>query len=418
MKFIADFHVHSKYSRATSRDMEVDSLAKWAKLKGIGLLGTGDFTHPTYFAELKEKLKPLGNGLFVPKDGGSSANFILTTEICNIYHQKDKLRKIHTMIFAPSFEVVDKINLKLGKFGKLTSDGRPIFTFPGKDLVKMILDISDKCLIVPAHAWTPWFSIFGANSGFDSIQECFGEDSKHIHCIETGLSSDPQMNWRVSKLDKICLISNSDAHSPSKIGREANVFDCNLDYYEIIQAIKSKDKKRFLFTIEFFPEEGKYHFDGHRNCGILFSPKESKEKNNVCPVCHRKLTVGVMHRVEDLCDREEGFVPQNAIPAKHLIPLQEIVAEALGQGTDTKAVENEYQRLVGVFGSEFAILLDISLDDLSKSASPRMVEGIKRTRQGDLTIVPGHDGVFGKISIFGEEKTGQTKQKPDQLQLF
>ncbi len=418
MKFIADFHVHSKYSRATSRDMEVDSLAKWAKLKGIGLLGTGDFTHPTYFAELKDKLKPLGNGLLILKNKENPVNFILTTEISNIYHQKDKLRKIHTMIFAPSFEVAEKISSKLSKFGKLTSDGRPIFTFPVKDLIKMILDASDKCLIVPAHAWTPWFSIFGANSGFDSIEECFGEDSKHIFCIETGLSSDPQMNWRVSKLDKICLISNSDAHSPGKIGREANVFDGELNYAEIMQAIKTKDKKKFLSTIEFFPEEGKYHFDGHRNCGVLFSPKESKRNKDICPVCRKKLTIGVMHRVEDLCDREEGYLPQNAIPAKHLIPLQEIIAEALGQGTDTKAVENEYQRLVGVFGSEFAILLDISLDDLSKSASPRIVEGIRRTREGSISIVPGYDGVFGKISIFGEEKVERKEEKPDQLRLF
>jgi uncharacterized protein (TIGR00375 family) len=418
MKFIADFHVHSKYSRATSRDMEAEALAKWAELKGINLLGTGDFTHPTYLALLREKLKPLGNGLLALKDRKSSVNFILTTEVCNIYHQGDKLRKIHTMIFAPSFEVVEKISSKLSKFGKLTSDGRPIFTFPAKDLVKMVLEISDRCLIVPAHAWTPWFSIFGANSGFDSIEECFGDDSKYIYCIETGLSSDPQMNWRVSALDKICLISNSDAHSPSKIGREANVFDCELDYDKIMQAIKTKDKTKFLFTIEFFPEEGKYHFDGHRNCGILFSPKESKKVGNICPVCHRKLTIGVMHRVEDLADREEGFIPQNAIPSKHLIPLQEIIAEALNQGVDTKAVENEYQRLVETCGSEFDILLDISLDDLEKKASPKIVEGIKKVREGNLSIVPGHDGVFGKISIFGEGKKEKKEQKPDQLQLF
>jgi uncharacterized protein (TIGR00375 family) len=418
MRFIADFHIHSKYSRATSPEMEVESLSKWAEIKGITLLGTGDFTHPTYLSELKEKLEPLGNGLFQLKDKKSPVRFILTVELNNIYHQGGRLRKIHNIIFAPSFEVVDKINKKLANLGKLESDGRPVFTFSAKDLARLILGISQECLIIPAHAWTPWFSIFGANSGFDSIEECFGEYSKYIYSIETGLSSDPQMNWRLSKLDKITLISNSDAHSPSKLGREANVFDCELDYKEISEVIKTKDKSRFLYTVEFFPEEGKYHFDGHRNCGILLSPAETKKNKGLCPVCHRKITVGVMHRVEDLADRPDGFVPPDSIPFKNLIPLQEIIGEALDQAPDTKGVQEEYKKMIQNFGNEFKILLDHSIGDLSPKAPAKIVEGIKRIREGKLSIIPGHDGVYGKIKIFEEEEKIEIKKDTEQLGLF
>jgi uncharacterized protein (TIGR00375 family) len=423
MKFIADFHVHSKYSRATSKEMDVENMARWANLKGVGLLGTGDFTHPFYFAELKQKLQPTGNGLFTLKKefrqriGSSPQNeihFMLVTEVSNMFQQGGSGRRVHTMIFAPSFEIVEKINEELSQYGKLGSDGRPIFGFPTKELVEIITDITDECFIVPAHAWTPWFSVFGANSGFDSIEECFEEQTKHISCIETGLSSDPKMNWRWSALDKIALISNSDAHSPNRIGREANVFDCEMSFKEIIRAIKKKDKNKFLFTIEFFPEEGKYHFDGHRNCEILFSPNESRKNKNVCPVCGRKLTIGVMHRVESLADRPEGFDPCDAIPCKHLIPLQEIVAEALGQGVDTKGVENEYLRLVSIFGSEFRILLDLPPEELEKSTPPKILEGIRRVRDEDLRITPGHDGVYGKIQIFAAKE----KEPTEQLGLF
>lgn len=416
MRFIADFHVHSKYSRATSKDMDVENMAKWASLKGVSLLGTGDFTHPFYLTELKQKLRPLGNGLFaLKKEYHKNASqgdiyFMLTTEVSNMFQQGGGSRRIHTMIFAPSFEVVEKINNELSELGKLSSDGRPIFGFPAKELVEIITDISDGCFLVPAHAWTPWFSVFGANSGFDSIEECFEEQAKHIFCIETGLSSDPQMNWRLSSLDKICLISNSDAHSPNRIGREANVFDCEMDYKEIIKAIKTKDKEKFLFTIEFFPEEGKYHFDGHRNCDILFSPAESRKNKNICPVCGRKLTVGVMHRVEALADRPVGFVPEGAIPCKHLVPLMEIIAEALNQGMETKGVENEYLKLISTYGCEFRILLDLPLEELEKSTPPKTLEGIKRVREGNINIIPGFDGVYGKIQIFGEREKEETKQ--------
>jgi len=418
MKFIADLHLHSKYSRATARDMEVDSLARWARMKGIALLGTGDFTHPTYFAELKQKLKPEGNGLFVLKNDKKDVHFILSAEVNNIFHQGGRLRKIHTIIFAPSLEVVEKINRALLTLGNLQSDGRPIFTFPVKELLKIALDVSDECLIVPAHAWTPWFSIFGANSGFDSIEECYEEETKNICAIETGLSSDPSMNWRLSKLDSITLISNSDAHSPSKIGREANIFDCELSYDEIIGAIKNKDKKKFLYTIEFFPEEGKYHYDGHRNCGVLLSPEETRKNKSICPVCKRKLTVGVMNRVDTLADRPLGFVPENAIPYKNLIPLMEIIAGALGQGPDTKGVQTTYEQMVQRFRGEFHILLDLELEEVSRSFPPRIAEGIKRMKEGKLSIIPGHDGVFGKIQIFGEEAEKEKAAGKEQMDLF
>jgi uncharacterized protein (TIGR00375 family) len=415
MRFIADFHLHSKFSRATSKDMEVETLARWAKKKGISLLGTGDFTHPTYFAELRSKLEPLGNGLFKLKKEDQGVQYILTTELCNIFTQNGKVRRIHNLIFAPSFEVVEAIRSKLGNLGKLSSDGRPIFSFPAKELLKMILDISADCLIIPAHAWTPWFSIFGANSGFDSIEECFGELSPHIHAIETGLSSDPEMNWRLSALDGITLLSNSDAHSPNRLGREANAFDCDLVYKEIIETIRKKDSKKLLFTIEFFPEEGKYHYDGHRQCGVISSPSQTRASQYLCPNCHKKLTVGVMHRVEELADRPEGFIPKKAIPSIHLIPLEEVIAEALGVRVGTKAVEAEYERLVERGGSEFQILLSATPDELASFVPARTLEGIIRMRQGKVSIIPGHDGVYGKISLFPEKKEGESKE---QLKLF
>jgi uncharacterized protein (TIGR00375 family) len=396
--------------------MEVETLARWAKKKGIALLGTGDFTHPTYFAELRSKLEPLGNGLFKLKKGEQGIQYILTTEVSNIYTQNGRVRRIHTLIFAPSFEVVEALRSKLGNLGKLSSDGRPIFSFSAKELAKMILDISMDCLIIPAHAWTPWFSIFGANSGFDSIEECFGELSPHIHAIETGLSSDPEMNWRLSALDSMTLLSNSDAHSPNRLGREANVFDGALDYREIAETIRKKDRKKLLFTIEFFPEEGKYHYDGHRQCGVIFSPSQTKANQNLCPHCHKKLTIGVMHRVEELADRGEGFIPKNAIPSIHLLPLEEIVAEALGVRVGAKAVEAEYERLIERGGSEFRILLDATPDELTPFVPPDILEGIVRMRQGKVSIIPGHDGVYGKIDLFPERKGGEASK--EQLKLF
>jgi uncharacterized protein (TIGR00375 family) len=419
-QFMADLHVHSKHSRATSKEMGLDALAYWGKLKGIRLVATGDFTHPVYFSEIKAKLEEQAAGIFCLKQGEKATHFILCTEVSNMFSQGGKTnRRTHTLIFAPSIEVVERINNKLTTLGKLGSDGRPIFSFPVKDLVKIILDISDECLLVPAHAWTPWFSVFGANSGFDSLEECFEEQTKHIFAIETGLSSDPEMNWRWSALDNLTLISNSDAHSPSKLGREANCFACALEYQEIIRVMKEKDPAGLLFTVEFFPEEGKYHYDGHRNCNVLLAPHQSKAYDNICPVCGKRLTVGVLHRVEELADRAQGFVPPKAIPSIHLIPLEEIIAEALGQGVGTKGVDREYMQLVEKAGSEFAILLDLPPEEIEKIAQPRVYEGIMRVRKGELNITPGHDGVYGQISIFPKEEEGEKpKEEEEQMSLF
>jgi len=415
---MADFHIHSKYSRATSREMEVQTLAHWAEKKGIDLLGTGDFTHPQYFAELQGALEPFGNGLFKLRNRPSPVHFILNVEVSNIFSVKGAVKRIHTIIFAPSFEVAQKINQSLSHLGKLASDGRPIFGFHVKDIVKIALDASPDCLVVPAHAWTPWFSVFGANSGFDSIQECFEEQSKNIFAIETGLSSDPAMNWRLSALDRITLLSNSDSHSPSRIGREANVFDCEMDYFEIVRAIREKDRKKILYTIEFFPEEGKYHFDGHRSCDLVLAPEESKKLNKVCPRCGKKLTIGVLHRVDDLADRQEGHLPKDTIPFKNMIPLDEIVADALGQSVGTKGVEQEYEKIVKNIGPEISILFDRTEEELSAVTFPRIVEGILKVRDRQVEISPGYDGVYGKIKIFREDEKKESASSSRQMELF
>jgi len=415
MEFIGDFHLHSKYSRATSSQMVLENLDKWAKIKGITVLGTGDFTHPEWFRNLKGKLEPAETGLFKLKDSDSPTRFILTTEISCVYSKLGRVRKIHILIFAPDFETVEKINTQLGWIGNLKADGRPTLGLDAKELLKIVLEISEDCLIVPCHVWTPWYSLFGSRSGFDSIEECFEDYTKYIYAVETGLSSDPAMNWRLSALDNITLISNSDAHSPQKIGREANVFDTELNYFSIIETIKKKNPKKFLYTIEFYPQEGKYHYDGHRNCGISCSPQESKKYNNICPVCGKPLTIGVLSRVEELADRPEGFKPQGAIPFRSLIPLKEIIAEILGLGSETKEVDTEYQNLIRRFGSEFNVLLNVSRQDLEVVTLPEIAEGIIRAREGKVYIEPGYDGVFGKIRIFSK---GEKKELSRQKTLF
>ncbi len=420
-RIIADLHVHSAYSRATSKDMNVAGMALWAKKKGINLLGTGDFTHPIHLKNLKAALKPAGRGLYTTSME-PHVFFMLTSEISSIYKYKGKVRKIHNIIMAPSIEIAEKINSILRKHGNISSDGRPILGMSAKDLIKIVLDISSDCLFVPAHVWTPWFSIFGSKSGFDSIEECFEEYSKYIYAIETGLSSDPEMNWRLSALDSITLISNSDAHSPGKLGREANVFDCEMDYYEIMDSIRKKDKKRFLYTLEFFPEEGKYHYDGHRACNISLSPGETKKNGIKCPVCKKDFTVGVLNRVYELADRNEGFVPHNAIPAKHLVPLGEIIAGALNSGVNTLKVKREYERLVA-FNTEFEILIDLPEVELCKITDRRITEGILMVRSGNINITPGYDGVYGKISIFSGKSSvnageKQTITRTEQASLF
>jgi len=408
---VADFHLHSKYSRATSKDINLETLGKWAEIKGINILGTADFTHPEWFSNIKKELEPAEPGLFKLKNGGKPVRFILSSEISCIYSKAGKVRKIHIIVLAPSLEVVEKINSKLDKIGNLKADGRPILGLDALELAKICWQASEDCLVIPAHLWTPWFGIFGSKSGFDSFEECFGDYTKYIHAVETGLSSDPAMNWRLSSLDNIALISNSDAHSPQKIGREANVFETGLSYKEITSAIKTKDPKEFLYTIEFFPEEGKYHYDGHRLCQICLSPKESKKYNNTCPVCGRALTIGVMNRVEELANRPEGFRPKNAIPFKSLVPLKEIVAESLGMTSASGRVGREYDNLIKNIGSEFHILLSASQKDLAVF-SPEIAEGIIKAREGKVNIEPGYDGVYGKVKIFSAaEKRKKIKQE-------
>ncbi|MGD0576957.1 MAG: endonuclease Q family protein [Candidatus Staskawiczbacteria bacterium] len=372
MKFVGDFHIHSKYSRAVSPSMDLDNLDNWARIKGIKVLGTGDFTHPKWFESIKEKLSPAERGLFKLRNSDSPTRFVLTSEISCIYKKTGKVRKIHIIVFAPAIASVEKINFELEKIGNLHSDGRPILGLDAKELTKIVLDADKNCLVVPAHAWTPWFSVFGSKSGFDSLEECFDEYTKYIYAIETGLSSDPAMNWRLSQLDKITLISNSDSHSPQKIGREANVFDAELSYAGITDAIKTKNPKKFLYTIEFFPEEGKYHFDGHKDCNLSFSPKESKKYNNICPKCGKPLVIGVLNRVEELADRPEGFVPKNAIPFKNLIPLNEIIAESIGTSVAAKDVSKHYNNLIKNLGSEFKILLDSERKEIEKESLPEI----------------------------------------------
>lgn len=392
--------------------MDLENLDKWAKIKGIKVLGTGDFTHPEWFKNLKEKLEPVEAGLFKLKNSVSETRFLLTVEISCIYSKNNRVRRVHILIFAPSFTAVEKINAHLDWIGNLKADGRPILGLDAKELTKIVLDASEDCLVIPAHAWTPWFAIFGSKSGFDSIEECFDEYTKYIYAIETGLSSDPAMNWRLSALDKITLISNSDSHSLAKIGREANVFDTEISYPAIAEAIKTKDPSKFLYTVEFFPEEGKYHYDGHRVCGVSFHPSESKKYNNICPKCGKILTIGVLSRVEELADRPVGYRPENAIPFKSLIPLEEVIAGALGTLTGTKRGKEEYRNLIEKFGNEFKVLLEASFNDLERFTLPEIAESILKVREGKTNIEPGYDGVYGKIKIFSEdEQKISSKQK-------
>jgi len=430
MKYIADLHIHSKFSRATSRETTLDILAYWAKIKGISLLATGDFTHPEWLFLAKEKLEPAGNGFYrlknilFPENGylrsipisSEDISFILTAEISFIYSKKGKVRKIHILLLAPDFESVDKINSKLSCIGNLRSDGRPILGMDAKDFVKIIANTCARCVVIPAHIWTPWFSLFGANSGFDVIEDCFEEMTPFIFALETGLSSDPSMNWRLSALDKYALVSNSDAHSPSKIGREANVLDTEFSYDALVNAIKSKDPTKFLHTIEFFPEEGKYHYDGHRKCHVIFSPQETIQHKYICPRCGRKLTVGVMHRVESLSDRDKGDFSPTRIPYKNLIPLNEIVAQALDKTSECKSVWDLYFRFIHEFQDEHTILTEVPIDQLARLSPERVSVAIDRMRKGKVKIIPGHDGEFGKIRLFDEDKEEEEAQ--GQLRLF
>jgi uncharacterized protein (TIGR00375 family) len=392
--------------------MDLESLEGWAEIKGIKVLGSADFTHPYWFKFLRGNLESAESGLFKIKDSNRGVRFILTSEISCIYSKKGRVRKIHIIIFAPSLEVVEKINEKLSGIGKLSVDGRPILGLDVKELTKIVLNVSEDCFIVPAHIMTPWFAIFGSKSGFDSVEECFEDYSKYIFALETGLSADPSMIWRIPDGERLTLISNSDAHSPANIGREANVFNTEISYSSIIEAIKTKDPKKFLHTIEFFPQEGKYHYDGHRLCNLSLKPEETRKYNNICPNCGKPLTVGVLNRIEQLSKRSEGFKPQNAIPFKSLVPLREIIAEVLKVGVNTKKVEKEYKPLIEKLGSELEILLNSSREKLESCTLSEIAEGIIRVREGRVFINPGYDGVYGKVSIFSElEQKSSFSQK-------
>lgn len=415
MEYITDLHFHSKYSRAVSRDMDLEHIAKWAKIKGLHVVTTADFTHPTWFRELKEKLILKDNGLYQLKDQKSDIFFTLTTEISCIYSKGGKTRRIHLVAVAPDLPAVDKINAQLNLIGNLKSDGRPILGLDAKELVKIVLKASPAAMVIPAHIWTPWFSLFGSESGFDSLEECFEEMTPHIYAIETGLSSDPAMNWRLSQLDRLAITSSSDAHSPANLGREATAFELEkLTYQNILKALKQqgRDKNKIAYTIEFFPEEGKYHWDGHRLCDLRLSPAQTKKYKGICPVCKKPLTIGVLNRVDKLADRPEGFKPANRPAYKSLVPLQEIIAETLGKGKNTKGVQAEYERLTKSGQSEFNILTTMPIDELTKITEPAIAEGVKRVREGKITVLAGYDGVYGTVKVFSDKEKkaiGQSK---------
>lgn len=425
MRYIADLHIHSKFSRACSKDLDLEGNTLWAAKKGINILGTGDFTHPVWIKELKDKLVEEKQGLYKLKGTylrqsfGRQADgevlFMITTELSCIYKQGDKVRRIHLCVLIPDLQTADKIIVALERRGvNVRSDGRPIMGLHADELTKIILDANPDSMVIPAHIWTPWFSVFGSNSGFDTLEECFGDQTKYIYAVETGLSSDPSMNWQLSALDNITLISNSDAHSPRNLGREANVFEIDesdLSYNEIRRIIKEKDKAKFLYTIEFYPEEGKYHGDGHRVCSINLTPAETKKYKNICPVCKKKLTVGVLNRVNQLADRKFGTQPKNAIPYKNVVPLQEIIAESFGFGKQSKKVQAEYESLVSKGGTEFAVLLDIPYDELVKITLPEVALGIKNVREDKVEPIAGYDGVYGIVKVFNEGQLKKLNQK-------
>jgi uncharacterized protein (TIGR00375 family) len=424
LKIIADLHIHSRYSRATSPRMSINEIARFAKIKGLNLIGTGDFTHPKWLKEIQENLVPEPNtNLYkVASKADSPVHFMLTTEVCTIFNFENKVKKVHHVILTPTMETAVQINDALKRYGDLGADGRPLLNMVAPQLVEEVMATSGENMVFPAHVWTPWFSVFGAFSGFDSIEECYQDMTKHIHALETGLSSDPPMNWRLSRLDRFALVSNSDCHSfwPWRIGREANVFELErMSYQEIVKAILSKDPARFKFTIETNPAYGKYHWTGHRNCNVSLSPQEAQKFGNICPVCRRKLTKGVEQRVEELADRPANFRPNNAPGFMRLLPLSEIIAAVLGAGSpSTQAVWKIYNLLVGKFGDEYTVLIDASKDVLTEVVDAPIADAVLRVREGSVSVVPGYDGVYGKLVLgVGGSAEKPRKERVQQLNL-
>ena len=412
--YIADLHIHSRYSRATSRELTPETLELSARRKGIRLLGTGDFTHPAWRAELEEKLVPAEDGLYRLKkeymrepgegDACKGTRFVVSGEISSIYKQDGRVRKVHSLILLPGLEEAKLLSKQLEAIGNIHSDGRPILGLSCRDLLEIMLETCPDGIFVPAHIWTPHFSMFGACSGFDTVEECFGDLAPHIHAVETGLSSDPPMNWRLSALDRFQLISNSDAHSPAKLGREANLLDTELSYAGLKRAVETGNG--LAGTIEFFPEEGKYHFDGHRKCHICMSPLEAESHGGICPVCKKKMTMGVSHRIDQLADRPEGFLPERRKPFESLVPLPEVIAASTGRSAASKRVQEEYLDMLRVLGTEFEILREVPIEDIRRHFGRLAAEGIRRLRNGEVTRLPGFDGEYGTIRLF----------RPDELE--
>ena len=425
MKFIADFHVHSKFSRATAKNLDLENLYIAAQIKGIKVVGTGDFTYPGWFSEISEKLQPAEPGLFklkdefarvcdkeVPPSCRNEVRFILSTEISNIYKKNDKTRKNHNLILMPDLNVAEQFNAKLDNIGNIKSDGRPILGLDARDLFEILLETSDEAFLIPAHIWTPWFSVLGSKSGFDSIEECFEDLTPYIFAVETGLSSDPPMNWRISGLDGLTLVSNSDAHSPLNLGREANLLNTELSFWAIKSALKTGDPDQFLGTFEFFPEEGKYHFDGHRNCSVRLHPRETMENQGKCPECGKNLTIGVLYRVEELADRPQDQCPSNCHPYHSMVQLVDILSEIFKVGNKSKKVLNHYQNAIHELGSEFNILHHLEPEDIDRAGIPLLGEAVRRIRNKEIEVLPGYDGEYGQVLIFrANERERLTGQK-------
>ncbi len=401
MRYFADLHFHSKYSRAVSKNMELDGLSAGAKTKGLNVLGTGDFTHPLWFNELKKRLHDEGNGLYRLDE--QSVWFMLTCEVSTFLSTPDGVKKVHHILHAPSFDVVEQVNEKLAKKGNLAADGRPMFgkTAPA-EIVEICREISKDIVIVPAHIWTPWFSVFGSKSGFDSIEEAYGDQARHIFALETGMSSDPAMNWRISGLDRFALMSNSDSHSPHpwRLGRECNVFDLEtLSYGELWDAVRKKDRKRFVFTVETAPQYGKYHWDGHRACGFSCPPEKTMELKGICPICQKPLVIGVENRVEELADRPVGFLPQNAIPFKTLLPLHELIAAVLKRPLASPKTQQIADRLIRSAGNELSVLLDLPEEKLVQLGGPDVANAVLKNREAKIRVKPGYDGEYGRLTM-------------------
>jgi len=422
LRVVADLHIHSRFSRATSQKMSITEITRFARIKGLTLVGTGDFTHPKWFSELNQELAEVsGTNLYGSKKHPESpVRYMITVEVCTIFDVDGKTKKIHHVILTPNLETATQINDRLKRYGSLSVDGRPTLDMTAPQLVEEVMQVSDENEVIPAHVWTPWFSLFGAFSGFDRIEDCYEDMTKHIHALETGLSSDPPMNWRLSALDKFTLVSNSDCHShwPWRIGREANVFELEqLTYREVVDTIRKKDPKRFKYTIETNPAYGKYHWTGHRNCNVSLPPQEAIKYGNHCPVCGRKLTRGVDQRIGELADRPADFKPENPIGYKRLLPLSEIIKAVLGVSyPGAKKVWSIYNPLIAKFGDEYTVLMDAPKEEMSKIVDSRIAEAIVRVREEKARVIPGYDGVYGQLVIFNE-KQEVSQQKPKQKSI-